>query len=87
MGEDSDNDKMMEEIGDVGFTESNLKYDEAVEKLVNQLREEALGEFCDAISGEVLDGELTQQAWQAEMQTFKKHEVREKVPSDEGSLG
>ena len=42
-----DNDAMMEEIGAVGFTESDLKHNEAVEKFINQLSEETFAEFYD----------------------------------------
>ena len=74
---------MMEIIGAIGFNESDLKYDEAVEKFINQLCEETFGEFYDAISGEVLDEELIKKAREAEMQTFRKHGVYEKVPLEE----
>ncbi len=40
VGKDLDNDAMMEAIGSLGFTASDLNYDEAVEKFINQLREE-----------------------------------------------
>ncbi len=81
--EDSDKDTMMEVIGAIGLNQSDLKYDEAVEKFINQLSEETFGEFYDAISGEVLDGELIQKAREAEMETFKKHGVCEKPPLEE----
>ncbi len=51
-----DNDARIEEIGAVGLTESDLKHDEAVEKIISLLLEDTCGEFYDAISGEVLDG-------------------------------
>ncbi len=44
-----DNDAMMV-IEAVGFTESHLQYDEALEKFINQVCEETFGEFYDAIS-------------------------------------
>ncbi len=69
---DLDNDAMMEVIGDVGFVESDLKHNEAVEKFINHLCEETSGEFYDAISGEALDGELTKEARKIQMETFKK---------------
>ncbi len=47
-----DNDAMVEEIA-IGFTESDLKYSEVVEKFTNQLSDETFGEFYDAIYGEV----------------------------------
>ncbi len=78
-----DNDAVMEAIGATGFTASDLKYDEAVEKLINQLREETFGKFYDAISGEVLNGVLIKKAREAEMETFKKNGVYEKVLLEE----
>ncbi len=60
-----------------------MQYNKVVENLTNQLREESMGEFYDAISGEVLDGELSKKAREAEMETFKKLEVYEKVPLEE----
>ncbi len=39
VGEDLDNDAMLEAIGAIGFDKSDLKYDEAVEKFINQLFE------------------------------------------------
>ncbi len=45
--------------------------------------EETLGEFHDAISGEVLDGELIKKARDSEMETFKKHDAYEKAPLEE----
>ncbi len=59
VGADVDNDAMMQEIGAVEFTESDLKYDEAVEKFRSKLCEEMFGEHYDAASGEALDGELS----------------------------
>ncbi len=43
---------MMEAIGSNRFNESDLKYNEVVEKFVDQLYEATFGEFYDAISGE-----------------------------------
>ncbi len=54
-----------------------------MEKIINQLGAETFGEFWDAISGEVLDGELFEKAEEAEMETFKMHEVCEKVLLEE----
>ncbi len=73
VGDDLDKGAMMEAIGVIGFNESDLKYNEAVDKFINQLFEETFGEFYDAISGEVLDAQLCKKAREAEMQTFKKH--------------
>ena len=56
-----DGDMMMEVVGAIRFNESDLKYDEAVEKIINQLGEKMFDEFYDAISGEVLDKEVEQQ--------------------------
>ncbi len=58
--------------------------DEPVEKLINQLCEETVGESYDAISGEVSDGELIKNAREVEMETFKKPGVYEKAPLEEG---
>ncbi len=44
-----DSDALMEAIGAIGLNESDLKYDEAVEKFINQLGRETCGEFYDAI--------------------------------------
>ncbi len=54
-----------------------MKYNEEVGKF-NQMCEETFGEFSDAISGEVLDGEVTKRAREVEMDTFKKHEAYER---------
>ncbi len=84
VGEDLSNDAMMETIGAIGFNESDLKYDEAVEKFINELCDETFGEFYDAISGEGLDGELMiKKAREADVETLKKHGVCEKVPLEE----
>ena len=56
VGDDMDDDAMMEAIGAVGFNESDLKYNEVVDKFINQLCQETFGEFNGAISGEVVDG-------------------------------
>ncbi len=74
---------MMEAIGTIGLNESDLKYNEAVEKLISQLCEGTFGEFYDAVSGEVLGSELIKKAREAGMETFRKHEVCEKVPLEE----
>ncbi len=79
VGEDLDNDVMIEEIGAVGFAESDLKHDEAVEKFINQLCEETFGEYYDAMTGEVLGGELIE-AREVEVEPFKRHGQYEKVP-------
>ncbi len=39
------NDAMLEVIGAVWVTESDLKYNEAVEKIINQLHEEVFDEL------------------------------------------
>ncbi len=57
-------DAMMEAIGAGDFSESDLKYNEVVEKLINQLCGETFGEFCDVIAEEVSDSELIKQARQ-----------------------
>ena len=54
-----------------------------MEKFINQLCDETFGELHDAISGEVLDGELIKKAREAEMETFKKRGVYEKAPLEE----
>ncbi len=51
-----------------------------MQKFINQLCEETVGEFYDAISGEVLADELIENAREIEMDTFKKHGVYEKFP-------
>ncbi len=65
------------------LNESDLSYDAAVGKFINQLCDETFGEFYDTISGEVLDVELVKKAREAEMETFKKHGVYEKAPLEE----
>ncbi len=57
-GVDLDNDAMMGVIGASGFNESDLKFDDVVEKFIKQLSEDTFGEFYDVISGEVLDVEF-----------------------------
>ncbi len=52
IGDDMDDETMMVAIGDIGLNESDLKYNEAVEKFINQRSEETFGEFHDAISGD-----------------------------------
>ncbi len=42
--EDLDSDAMMEVFGAVGCTETDLTYDDAVDKFINQLCEETFGE-------------------------------------------
>ncbi len=54
-----------------------------MEKFINQLSEETLGESYDPISGEVLDVDLIKKAREAEMETLKRHGVCEKVPLEE----
>ncbi len=83
VGEDLENYAMMEVVLAMGFNESDLKYDEAVEKFINQSSEETFGEFFGAISRAVLDGELIKKAREAEKETFKKHGVCETVPLEE----
>ncbi len=83
VGEHLDNDAMMEATGAVGFAESDLKYDGAVEKFIDQLREETFDEFYDAISREVLDSELIKKTREAELESFKKYGVCQKVPLEE----
>ena len=83
VGDDIHGDTMMEAIGAIEFNDSDLKCDEVVEKFSNQLREETFGGLYDAISGEVLDSELIKKAREAEMETFRKHEVYEKAPLEE----
>ncbi len=41
------------------------------------------GKFSDAMSGEALDGEVITKAREVEMDTYKKHEVCEKVSLEE----
>ncbi len=82
-GDDMDDDAMMEAIGASGFSESDLKYNEVVEKFIHRLSEETFGQFYDAISGEVLGSELIKKAREAEMGTFRMHEVYEKAPLEE----
>ncbi len=60
-----------------------MKCNEVVEEFINQSSEETFGESYDAIFGEVLDSELIKKAREAEMETFRKHEVYEKVPLEE----
>ncbi len=50
VGHDVEGDVTMEAIGAIGFNESDLKHNEAVEKFINQLCEETFGEIFDAIS-------------------------------------
>jgi hypothetical protein len=83
VGEDVDNDAMKEVFGAAGFAESDLRYVEAVEKFIDQLCEETFGDVYDAISGEVLGGELINKAREVEMQMFKKHGAYGKVPLEE----
>ncbi len=81
--DDVEGDAMMEATGASGLNESDLKYDEMVEKRISQLSEETFGEFYDTISGEVLESKLIKKAREAEMEPFKKREVYEKVPLEE----
>ncbi len=73
--EDLSSDAMLDTIGAAGFSESAVKYDEAVEKV---MRPKTDGELYDAISGEALDGELIKKAREVEMETSRKaRSVRE----------
>ncbi len=54
-----------------------------MEKFIAQLGEETFGEFYEAISGEVLDGELIKKASDVDLETLKKRGAQEKVPLEE----
>ncbi len=54
-----------------GFSESDLKHNEVVEKFINQRSEKTSGEFYDTISGEVMDSDFIEKAREAKMETFK----------------
>ncbi len=47
------------------------------------MSEETFAELYVAISGEVLDSELIKKTREAELETFRKHGVYEKVPLEE----
>ncbi len=51
VGDEVEGDAMMEAIGAVALSESDWKYNDAMERFINQLYEETSGEFYDAISG------------------------------------
>ncbi len=81
VGDGVEGDTMMEALGAIGLNESDSKYNGVVmERFIDQLCEETFRKFCDSISGEVVHGELIKEAREAEMETFKKHVVYEKVP-------
>ena len=81
-GNDAENDTVMNEIGAVGFVESDYKYNEVIEKFIGELCEETF-EVYDGISGELRDNELITKARGVETETFKKHGVYDKVPLEE----
>ena len=66
------------------MSESDAKFDESVFEFVNSTWREYEEElYYDAISGELMIKELVEAARQVEMETYKKHEVYEKVPIEE----
>ncbi len=62
LGDDVEGDAMMEAIGAVGFSESGSKYNEVLDKFINQLCEETIGEFPEAISGETFRQRVDQES-------------------------
>jgi hypothetical protein len=71
------------EIGARLLGESDAKFDEAVSRLINSTRDGLEEQYCDAIPGELLDGELSKEARKVPMETFRKHGAHEKVPTQE----
>ncbi len=67
IGDDMDDETMVEATGAIGLNESDLKHNEVEDKFSNQSSEETFGELRDAISGEVLDSELIKKVREAEM--------------------
>ncbi len=59
------------------------EFNGAAFELINSTHEEAEEMSYDAISGEALGGELIREAREAEVETFKKHGVCEKAPTEE----
>ncbi len=85
-GMDIDHTDVVKEIGTVSAGDSDAKFDDALPKLcgeaaqVDEVDEE---KHYPAIYGEALDQELFIKARRAEMETFRKHGVREKRPINE----
>ncbi len=64
--------------------ESDVKFNESVLEIINSTWKEYEAElYYDAISGELMIKELVEAARKAEMETFQKHGVNEKVPIEE----
>ncbi len=74
-GVDVDGYATMDATGAIRFNESDLKYNEVVEKFSARCSRRQNSEFYDAISGEVEDSELIKMKREAERETFKKHGV------------
>ncbi len=83
-GMDSSHTEVAREIGAAPMDESDSKFIEEVFEVINSTwREHEEELYYDAISGEVMMKELVDAARKVEMETFKKHAVYEKVPTEE----
>ncbi len=61
VGDDVDDNAMVEATGTILLNESDLKYDEVVGNFINQLSEETFGELYGTISGKVRSGQRVDQ--------------------------
>ncbi len=74
---------VIKKIGAISLGESVAQFDELVFELISSLGEETEEQCHGTISAELLDSELVKETRKAEMKTFRKHGVYEKVPIQE----